>query len=286
MRQYDLFDEQVSESEETYEQFVKKFEAKKTTDDCYTPPHVYDVVLSYVRQNYDIIGKEVVRPFYPGGDYLSFRYDCNTVVVDNPPFSIITQICRHYIREGIPFFLFAPHLTLFTADMDCTHIVTGADIRYENGAIVKTSFLSNMFGDAKVIGDHELLQQIEDVQEANRERKELPKYVYPPNVLTVSHVAAIVERGISIRIDKNSTSHCRYLDCQKRQGKVIFGSGFLISEKAAAEKAAAEKAAAEKAAAIVWQLSDREQKIIDRLGDDCFAYEEANLFSELQITSD
>ena len=60
------------------------------------------------------------------------------------------------------------------------------------------------------------------------------------------------------------------LDSQRRLGKGIFGSGLLLSdkkaaEKAAAEKAAAEKAAAEKANAIVWELSDRERDIINRL---------------------
>ena len=29
---------------ETYEQFVDKFKPKKTTDDCMTPPLVYDAV--------------------------------------------------------------------------------------------------------------------------------------------------------------------------------------------------------------------------------------------------
>ena len=27
---------------ETYEEFTAKFEPKRTTDDCYTPPEVYD----------------------------------------------------------------------------------------------------------------------------------------------------------------------------------------------------------------------------------------------------
>lgn len=29
---------------ETYEQFVEKFKPKKTTDDCYTPPLIYNPV--------------------------------------------------------------------------------------------------------------------------------------------------------------------------------------------------------------------------------------------------
>ena len=27
-----------------YEQFVEKFKPKKTTDDCYTPPEIYEVI--------------------------------------------------------------------------------------------------------------------------------------------------------------------------------------------------------------------------------------------------
>lgn len=33
---------------EDYEGFVEKFEPKKTTDDCYTPPKIYDTTLKPV----------------------------------------------------------------------------------------------------------------------------------------------------------------------------------------------------------------------------------------------
>ena len=87
-----------------YEGFVEKFEVKKTTDDCYTPKDVFSAVLSYVANNCDIEGLTVVRPFYPGGDYKSVQYCENNVVIDNPPFSILTEICRFYIDNGIRFF--------------------------------------------------------------------------------------------------------------------------------------------------------------------------------------
>ena len=51
----------------TYEEFVEKFKPKKTTDDCYTPPAVYEAVKDWAVKEYDIEGKEIVRPFYPGG---------------------------------------------------------------------------------------------------------------------------------------------------------------------------------------------------------------------------
>jgi hypothetical protein len=275
-----------------HEAFAEKFVPKKTTDDCYTPPAVYDIVLDYVRQHCDIEGRTIVRPFYPGGDFEALEYPDGCVVIDNPPFSIITKIVKFYLQHGIGFFLFAPHLTLFSSDMDCTHIVVGGDITYENGAQVKTSFLSNLFGEAKVIGDPALLQKFRQLADA--QRVNLPKYVYPPNVLTVSHVAWVVEKGIPIRIDKGHTRHCRGLEAQKKHRKSIFGSGFLISDKAAADKAAADKAAADKAAAdkaaadkaaadkaaadkaaadkvnvITWALSEKERNIIKKLSTDC-----------------
>ena len=249
-----------------YEGFVEKFEVKKTSDDCYTPDAVFDIVLNYVKSNCNISGREIVRPFYPGGDFEAIDYPKNCVVVDNPPFSIITKIARFYTTNDIDFFLFAPHMTLFSADVDCTHIVVGADIVYENGANVKTSFLSNLFGDKKIIGDPFLYQQLN----ALNQKVSLPKYEYPVNVLTVSQVSCMVEKGVYFEASKNSVKHWRQLDSQKPHGKTLFGSGFLISEKAAAEKAAAEKAAAEKAAAekvnvITWQLSEKEKQVIGSL---------------------
>jgi hypothetical protein len=252
-----------------YEGFVEKFEEKKTTDDCYTPPEVYQIVLDYVNANYDLTCKEILRPFFPGGNYQEIEYKENQVVIDNPPFSIISQIARHYISLGVPFFLFAPHLTLFSSDIDCTHVVVGGNIIYENGAVVKTSFLSNMLGDAKIIGEAELYAKFKELEESKKVK--LPKYEYPNNLLTVSNVSWIVERGVSLRLDKKDVHHYRQLDSQKSHKKAIFGSGFLIAEKAAKEKADAEKAAkekadAEKANVIIWELSKKELNIINNLG--------------------
>ena len=49
-----------------YEGFLDKFEDKKTTDDCYTPKEVMDIIINYVNEKYPLIGKKI-RPFYPGG---------------------------------------------------------------------------------------------------------------------------------------------------------------------------------------------------------------------------
>ena len=37
---------------ESYDEFVEKFKPKKTTDDCYTPPEIYEVIKGWVCEKY------------------------------------------------------------------------------------------------------------------------------------------------------------------------------------------------------------------------------------------
>ena len=247
-----------------YDAFLDKFEVKKTTDDCYTPKEVMDIIINYVNDKYPLQGKQIIRPFFPGGDFESIEYTDDMVVIDNPPFSIITKICRYYIANGVKFFLFCPHLTAFGSDIDCTHIIASADITYENGATVKTAFVSNMFGDTKVIGDADLHLKFKELQQRNKVN--LPKYEYPDHIITVSKIAYCVEKGINVSFDKKDLKHYRRMDTQKKHGKYIFGSGFIASDKVAAAAAAAAAAAQKKDNVIVWELSAREREIIDSLG--------------------
>lgn len=253
----------------TYDDFIDKFEHKKTTDDCYTPKEVYQIVLDYVGQKVNLSGMEIIRPFYPGGDFESIEYPENCIVIDNPPFSIITKICKYYIANGVKFFLFCPHLTAFSADMDCTYIVASADITYENGAVIKTAFVSNMFGDLKIIGDPDLHLKFKELQQINKSK--FPKYKYPDHIITVSKIAYCVEKGMSIFFDKKDLMYIRFLDAQKEHGKTLYGNGFIASDKAAVTMAAATAAAATAAAqkdvnVFVWELSEREMDIVKSLG--------------------
>ena len=94
-----------------YAGFVEKFKPKKTTDDCYTPPMVYEAVKDWACRRYGIDPACTVRPFWPGGDYEHFDYPAGAVVLDNPPFSCLAKIVRFYAERQIPYFLFAPALT-------------------------------------------------------------------------------------------------------------------------------------------------------------------------------
>ena len=71
-----------------YDEFVEKFKPKKTTDDCYTPPEIYEAIKEWVYLRYGINPEDTVRPFWPGADYKSFDYSEDSIVLDNPPFSI------------------------------------------------------------------------------------------------------------------------------------------------------------------------------------------------------
>lgn len=252
---------------ETYEEFVTKWEVKKTTDDCYTPAEVYDTVLDWVRKRCDIEGARVARPFYPGGDYENYPYREGDVVIDNPPFSIISKITRDYLSRGVRFFLFAPHLTVFGPARDCTAVVPGASIAYENGAVVRTSFVSNLFGDIAAMSAPDLGQAIEEAQA--REDRSRPRYVYPAHVLRACDLERFSKRGVRYVVRRSSAQRIARLESQGERAS-IYGGGLLLSEAAAAERQAAERQTAERRTAerqtaTAWTLGETEWNIIKTL---------------------
>lgn len=248
---------------EDYDGFVAKFKPRKTTDDCYTPQPVYDAVLGWLRENVDIEGREIVRPFWPGGDYEHYDYPDGCVVVDNPPFSIFTKVCRFFQSRNISFFLFAPHLTLFSSKgIDWTGIVCDARVTYENGACVDTSFASNLFGDIRIMTAPDLLARIKNAATTKRRLMDLPKYIYPDNVVSAALLGKIASY-VKFEVRASECRMVRKLDNQKGRG--VYGGGFLLSEKATARKIEAYERAAERAAVIVLELSEREKRIITEL---------------------
>ena len=252
-----------------YAAFVEKFKLKKTTDDCYTPDNVYAAVLDWAVKEYGLEGARIIRPFYPGGDYTKEDYSGDCAVIDNPPFSILAEICRWYSQRGIRYFLFGPGQTLFSGSgLDgINYVICDAHITYDNGAVIRTGFITNM-GQYKIMVAPDLYEAIKAVDYKNRKAatKSVPTYDYPDHVLTAARIQRIAKYGQSLRIRAEDCAFIRALDSQRGAGKAVFGGGFLLSEKAAAEKAAAEKAAAEKAGAKIWELSEREKEIIRRLG--------------------
>ena len=270
-------DGEEPETDEEYDAFVDKFRRKLTTDDCYTPENIYQAIRDWAVEHYDLGDAPILRPFYPGGDYEHEDYPEGCVVIDNPPFSILSQICKFYAERKIRFFLFAPALTAFSvASGACNYLPMSCRITYENGADVRTSFVTNL-GQYKIETCPELWKLVDDLNNRNTGagKVELPGYTYPDCVMTPIRIAPTA-KYMGLQIPAKDASFARALDEQRDQKKAAYGGCFFLSEKAAAEKAAAEKAAAEKAAAEkaaaekktehVWSLSEREREIVANLG--------------------
>lgn len=246
---------------EAYEEFVAKFDtsAAKTTDDCYTPQEVYNAVLNWVHERCDIAKRPIVRPFYPGGDYVKETYPMNCVVVDNPPFSILSQIVRFFLAHNIDFFLFAPALTLFSTarKADISYIVTDTSVVYANGAKVSTAFVTNLFPGKRVIIAKTLKDAIANAQQ--KESCSLPIHELPPNVITAARLNKIVDAG-DWAIPATEAHSVAKIDNMK-QG--LFGSGFLISDSQAAQAAKVAKVAK----ARIFELSSKERAIVEKLNN-------------------
>ena len=258
-------DDSREEGNDEYNEFLDKFEAKKTTDDCYTPDKVYEAVADWVAKEYSKDKKKFVRPFYPGGDYQNFKYPAGCVVVDNPPFSILAEILKFYDEKKIDFFLFAPNLTLFSSSSSSSSscaLCVGASVIYENGANVNTSFLTSLEDGLRVRSAPELYKVVDEANKENLrdQKKELPKYAYCDYVITSTRCDQFSKLGIDFRVPVAESVHIRQLDAQKESGKAIFGSAYLLSERMKEEKEKAEREKAER-----WELSEREMQIVKSL---------------------
>ena len=254
-----------------YDSFVEKFKPKKTTDDCYTPTVVYDAVANYVAEHYGVDKSQFVRPFMPGGDYENYDYPDGCIVVDNPPFSILSKIFEFYIEKGIKFFLFAPTLTLFSGKKTTLlreNILTDCTIEYENGAKVKTSFVANMGSNivARTAIDLQaaVTAAVKSLHEEKKAAKQLPKYEYPDEVVTAAEMMTFAKHGVDFNVSAGECVYVGGLDSQKEMRKGAFGGCLLISK--AKAKAKVEAKVEAKAKAVRWELSDREREIVESLG--------------------
>lgn len=245
---------------ESYEEFVEKFKPKHTTDDCYTPPKVYEAVKEWAVKEYGWENREIVRPFYPGGDYENYPYPKDCVVIDNPPFSILSKIVRFYEDNHISYFLFAPHKTLLGIKSASSLIGIGVTITYENGVQVSTSFVCSE--GSKLRSSPTLYKAVHKANLERTRKNVKPTYRYPKELMTFNILGKMSREGIEY-----STDHCefvRVLDSQKAVGKAIYGSGYLVKPNEKINQAV-ELLEANKVYDYEFKLSEREQAIVEGL---------------------
>ena len=257
---------------EDYEGFVEKFKPKKTTDDCYTPPEVYEAVRGYVDRNVlPLGGLQVVRPFFPGGDYKAEEYGPGSIVLDNPPFSILSEIVRWYTERGVRFWLFAPSLAMghHARAGGVTCVVSHADITYSNGAVVRTGFVTNAWpGAPRLVVAGRLGKALKRAQEAVRPARRKIRIEHPLEVVTCALLEKLATRGIEWTLPREETLFIR----KTRNGRGLYGGGYLISERLAAERLAAERLAPERMereaarARFCYELTEEERAAVRELG--------------------
>lgn len=197
----------------------------------------------------------ILRPFYPGGDYERAEYPENGIVIDNPPFSIFTKICKFYTARHIPFFLFGPGMTIATVSTYATAVIISCRVTFENGANVRVNFASSLFPDVAMMTAPRLNDLIRACPSQNQ-KKELPIYDTPDELLSVSDLQTICNGGIDFAVRRSECVRVRSLDLHPKRGG-LFGDHFLIA-----------KAKAKAKRAIHIQFSEREQRIVERLGAD------------------
>ncbi len=249
-----------------YDSFIKKFaENPKTTDECYTPKEVYEVVLNFALNLCDFDPSAIIRPFYPNGDYENLsQYPAGCLVVDNPPFSILAKIVDFYVFHKIKFFLFAPSLTSLAlarkegVTFECCECL----ITYANKASINTSFVHNLTPEILFSVTPKLKKELEKV---NADAKaNLTKYEYPENTLTTAKALAYARGGTSVKIQRNESVYVANLDYLRNCNKSPFGGVFLLAENLPKPKPKPKP----KNEINIIVLSDREKKIIENLKDE------------------
>ena len=253
------------EKGEGYDEFLDKFATHLTTDDCYTPPPVFDALKEWVdRRLTPLAGRKIVRPFFPGGDYEHHDYPEGCIVIDNPPFSIYAQAVRFYLSRGIDFVLFGQGMTIKVSGADVTYIIAGATIEFENKASILCSFVTNLAPNGeRIIISPELRKALEKASDDfhHAGAVELPKYKMPAELWTAATLQKIAKGDEEVTFAKDELAEVRQIAALEAIGKSLYGGGWLFSAAAAAAAAAIE---ADKQ--IPLELSPEERAIVASLG--------------------
>lgn len=210
---------QPGHEKESYSEYVEKFKQKHTKDDTFTPPEVFGAVHQWVMQQYGY--REIVRPFWPGKDYTTETYPDGCLVLDNPPFSIGTKICRWYLDNGIDFFLFCAGTSAFSflRIPGVNVVVTYAIVTFENGAKLPISFVTNLPG-PRILIAASLKDRLDELKPRGKQQKTVR---YPDNILTSGGLGAVLRTHQDVAIDS-----AEYVE--RLNGYHPFGGAAVISE--------------------------------------------------------
>ena len=249
------------ESEKMYNYCVTNGRNINTTDECYTPPAVYDTVLDYAVERYHLQGKHVVRPFIPGGDYQKYVYDKHDVVIDNPPFSMTTKITKWYVDHNIPFFLFINGMYGVSLSRGlhgkATVIVTNANVSFYNKGSekrIRLGFVTNLEPKNIILrGDATLSNRLNGLIK----KKSSKRFHYPDNFLKNNDIVSALQRNVELKLTTDN------LDYNKAHHVEVFGGGYLVNDQLYNEFNESLKHDLPNTYCVT--LSTREKKLIEQL---------------------
>ena len=204
-----------------------------------TPVPVYEEVKNYVFNHYQVDGLVIDRPFWPGANYQKKveAYSSNVLVLDNPPFSKLSEIISYYLERNIKFFLFIPALTGLSnikKFKDKVSMLIGTAIVYENGTKVPTNFVTNLTTEPLVVSDQSLIKAL---KQANHQKPAKIKNVYPPELLSSAELYRKGQQGCDFTISSSAqlVSKVDAVYSNKQDKYKIFG-GALVVDQAKAEE--------------------------------------------------
>lgn len=221
------------------------------SDEHFTPPEVYEAVKDWACARYGIAPDKIVRPFWPGGDYEHYDYPPDAVVLDNPPFSILTKICRFYLQKEIPFFLFAPgaRLVNIAKKTAVSRIVVGVSVKYDSGLSMGTGFVTSYDSDIVLQTAPELREAI---LAAGGKRETARKTIWPKNVTSSALLEKYAIAGIRLSLKANE---CAEMPDRPKWENRVFGGGVLLSDQAADRLRSLTN----------YELTERQRLVIDQL---------------------
>ena len=143
------------------------------------------------------------------------------------------------------------------------HIVCDCTIEYENGATVKTSFITSFEPETVAETSPELTKLVNDTTEKLRQEnaRKLSKYDYPDHIVTSAMMQKMARYGVHFRVRREECQHVRSLDAQSHEKKRFTGQGFCCQTRrqpgSRTQKSRRQKKATEDT--ICYELSERER---------------------------
>ena len=211
-------------------------------DEFYTKPEIYEAVKNYAVNEYSLQGREIVRPFWKGGDYKNFNYPIGGVVIDNQPFSKSAEIVDFYLEKGIDFFLFCQtqrSLSLLKTERDITLIICSEKMKYDNREEkISTSFITNLDKKYRVKTAIELSRKFREIQGGLAKAS---AYKYPDNFVVGHMLERYAKNDIDFSVEKEDCYIKSILTMADGKKVHAFGGGLVLQGKAADKKKAAEE---------------------------------------------